>query len=349
MTFSSSDFRYGNTLWFLPLLASLLAGVPACQSMPGAGVKTDTPHQGSPSGSPSNPATAMTALPDFDARWNYEDPAASEAAFRELLPQAQTSGNPGYQAELLSQLARAQGLQQHYEEALQTLQQAEALTTDSMAVARVRITLERGRVLNSSGKKPEASPLFLSAFDLAQKAGLENLTIDAAHMMGIVTSGDESLQWNLRAMALAEAAKDPKARGWLGPLYNNTAWTYFDMGKYPEALALFERDVKLREANQKPVEAGIARWSVARTLRALGRVDEALQMQQALLQHPDRKDNDSEGYTQEEIGECQLLLGRNAEAQRAFARAYSLLKDDPWLKQDEPARLERLRTLGGVP
>ena len=123
-------------------------------------------------------------------------------------------------------------------------------------------------------------------------------------------------------------------------------WTYFDMGRYADALALFEKDVEFFDQANKKLEAGIARWSAAKMFRHLKRVEESLTLQMALLDWPGRKDNDSEGYTREEIGECLLLLGRDADAIPYFARAWELLHTDPWLVRDEPQRLERLKRLG---
>jgi tetratricopeptide (TPR) repeat protein len=293
-------------------------------------------------------ASSSSGLPAFDDQWNYDDPAATEAKFRELLPAARQSSDQGYLAELLTQIARAQGLQQKYADAHATLDQVDATLEPDMKTAKVRSLLERGRVLNSSGKPEQSVPPFKQALRLAQESGLEYYGVDAAHMLGIVTKAQESLRWNEEAMHLAEAAKDPKARRWLGPLYNNTGWTYFDMGKYAEALKLFERDLEFRKEKGNNVEIGIARWSVAKMLRHLGRVEESLKLQLELLDDPDRKNNDSEGYTREEIGECLLLLQRASEAKAHFARAWELLHNDPWLRQDDPERLARLKKLGGV-
>jgi tetratricopeptide (TPR) repeat protein len=120
------------------------------------------------------------------------------------------------------------------------------------------------------------------------------------------------------------------------------------MGEPAEALKLFERDIEFRKQTATNVEVGIARWSAAKMLRHLGRVEDSLRLQLELLDDPDRKNNDSEGYTREEIGECLLLLKRPAEAAPYFARAWELLHNDPWLSRDEPARLARLKKLGGV-
>ena len=53
----------------------------------------------------------------------------------------------------------------------------------------------------------------------------------------------------------------------------------------------------------------------------------------------------ADGYAYEEVGECLLLKDQADEAKPYFARAYELLSADEWLMANEPARLERLRTL----
>ena len=53
---------------------------------------------------------------DFDSLWNYDNPAETEAKFREILPDAKNSGDIGYYAELLTQIARTEGLAQKFDE-----------------------------------------------------------------------------------------------------------------------------------------------------------------------------------------------------------------------------------------
>ena len=72
---------------------------------------------------------------------------------------------------------------------------------------------------------------------------------------------------------MANAATDPRARQWLASLYNNTAWSQFDAGNLDQALPLFELALDQRLKVNRPRETGIARWAVARTLRAQGRTD----------------------------------------------------------------------------
>ena len=73
-----------------------------------------------------------TAILDFDTLWNYDDPAATERQFRQLLPDAEHSNDKSYLAQLLTQIARAQGLQRRFEDAHQTLDVVSKLLTDDL-------------------------------------------------------------------------------------------------------------------------------------------------------------------------------------------------------------------------
>ncbi len=284
------------------------------------------------------------ALPDFDSLWDYDHPAETETKFRELLPAAETSKNASYHAQLLTQIARTQGLQRKFVEAQETLDQAEQLLTEPDRRTRVRILLERGRVLNSSGNSSGSKPLFLQAWDLARNSGEDALAVDAAHMVAIVELPEKQLDWNLRALDLAEKSGDPRARKWKGSLYNNIGWTLFEGKKYDEALDMFQKALAWRQEQRQAPEARIARWCVAKTLRVLNRVEEALTIQKELLNAYDEQSEKS-GYVFEEIGECLLLLGRAGEAHDFFRSAYEELSKDQWLVENELARLERLREL----
>ena len=128
-------------------------------------------------------------------------------------------------------------------------------------------------------------------------------------------------------------------------LNNNIGWTYHDVGEYAQALATFQRATAARRAEGDPSLIRIAVWAEARTLRSLGRVEEALALQQELLREFDGVD-EQDGYVYEEIAECLAALGRDDEARPYFARAYEALSRDPWLAESEPAHLDRLRDLG---
>lgn len=288
-----------------------------------------------------------TALPDFDSFWNHDDPGGTETQFRSVLPLARSAGDVSYLAELLTQIARAQGLQQHFEDAHQTLEAVERLLPQAGKRAEVRYLLERGRVFNSARRPAAGRPLFLRALELSTEIGDDYHAVDAAHMMAILEPPEEQLVWHERAMERAKRSKDPRARRWLGSLYNNAGWTYHALDRYDDSLAIFQEGLQWQRQAGNDAAARIAAWAVGRALRSLGRYEDALELQLANLTGLEEIGH-SDGYVDEEIGECLLLLGRDDEARPYFARAHALLADDPWLRRDEPARIQRLAELGCV-
>jgi len=290
------------------------------------------------------PSPETVPLSELDTLWSFDDPASSERAFGVVAARARVESDGAFLAEALTQLARAQGLQRRFDDARRTLDEAEAALRRDDRRARIRLLLERGRVANSSGADDQGSASFLEAWELARAADEDALAVDAAHMLGIVEPPDEAWSWNERAMELARASPDPRARRWVGSLANNMGWARHEAGRYDDALELFRIALDERRATGSPDQLRIARWCVARCLRSLGRVDEALAEQRALADELAAAGLD-DGYVDEEIGECLLSLGRDDEARPSFARAAELLAADPTLT---PERLERLRAAGGT-
>lgn len=281
---------------------------------------------------------------DFDASWDYDRPAETEQRFRRLLPEAER--DRAYYVELLTQIARAQGLQRQFAGAHQTLDEVEWSLEDGMTVPRIRYLLERGRVYNSSQQPDVARPLFLEAWDLARASGEDFYAVDAAHMMAIAEPGaGNQLDWNLKALAVAESSMSLRAQKWKGSLYNNIGWTYHAQGDFEQALAYLRRALAEREAAGDERETRIARWCEARALRSLGRLEEAYERQRALLAEYERAGERS-GYVYEELGECLLSLDHLEEARPYFRMAYEELANDPWLLERESDRIARLRELG---
>jgi tetratricopeptide (TPR) repeat protein len=250
-----------------------------------------------------------SGLPDFDTLWNYDQPHHTEQAFRALLPEARAAEDASYFAELLTQIARTQGLQGQFEAAHRTLDEAEELLPNGSARARIRYELERGRVFNSSGNPNQARVFFLRAWTAAVEQSEDFYAVDAAHMLGIVEPPAEQLAWNLQALELAERSADERARNWRGSLYNNIGWTYHDAGRYEDALAMFEKALERRKAQGKPRDIRIANWCIARTLRSLGCVTEALAMQRQLRSEIEET-GDADRYVEEEIAACLLAIGQ---------------------------------------
>lgn len=268
---------------------------------------------------------------DFDALWDYQRPAATEDAFRALLTKAESGAARSYQLQLLTQVARAQGLQRKFDEAHKTLDGVERQLSDDQLMPRVRYFLERGRVFNSAGNPDAARPLFQHAWDLSHsEPDAAFFAVDAAHMSAIVAgSFAEGIAWNKAALEGAETASDERARDWRGSLYNNIGWAYHDHGEFEHALSYFQRALQWQEAHGDGRQVRVARWAVGRTLRSLGRLEDALSLQESLLEEWKQSGEQQAGYVSEEIAECLFALGRVDESGPHFAEAHALLAQDP--------------------
>lgn len=207
--------------------------------------------------------------------WDFDDPAGSEQRFRA----ASAAADGEQRGILLTQLARALGLQERYDDAHAVL---DDLTPDGSAEVECRLLLEQGRVYRSSGDPDHARRFFVEAAQVAERAGLDELYVDALHMLALVSDPAEQEAVIERALAVAAASADPRARDWDASLLNNLGMTHADNGDFRRALVVFEDALAARERIGDTGRTRVARWMVAWALRNLGRHEEALALQQAL-------------------------------------------------------------------
>ncbi|HET9337970.1 MAG TPA: tetratricopeptide repeat protein [Casimicrobiaceae bacterium] len=274
----------------------------------------------------------------LDRQWGFDKPAVSEQRFRAELEK--WPPDSAQALEVRTQIARALGLQRKFDDAHSTLDGVEARLASAPAHVRVRYLLERGRAFNSSGAPQRAVPLFVDALVLAEREHDEFYAVDAAHMLGIAAPSAERMSWNLKALALAEAAVDARARDWRASLYHNIGWTHFDAGDAAKALDFWQKALALRETMGDAGRIRVAQWTVARGYRAVGRLDDAERIQRALVAEFDAI-GEPDGYVYEELAEIALARGDLAAARPWAAKAHAALKDDADLANDAP-RLARL-------
>jgi tetratricopeptide (TPR) repeat protein len=283
----------------------------------------------------------------LDALWDYDRPEISEQRFR-----AELARHPAQSREVLeaqTQIARTQGLRRMFAPADATLDAVAPLLDAVPVRVRIRYLLERGRTRNSSGDKAAAVPLFNEAVALSGRdtlPGADLYRVDALHMLGIASAPSERLDWNLKALAAATASTDATTRRkWAPSLYHNIGWEYFERGDAATALVYWEKALPLRVEIGNPATIRIAKWTIARGQRALGQLDDAERIQRALAVETE-KAGEPDGYVYEELAEIALARGDRAAAAPWAAKAWSLLKDNPDLKDGDPARLARLRAVG---
>src|SRR5207245_10085143 len=99
-----------------------------------------------------------------------------------------------------------------------------------------------------------------------------------------------------------------RAGRWLGSLNTTSGWTYRERGEYASALAQFEKALPAWEARGDPRGVRIARWTVARAYRSLGRNDDALAIQRQLAAEGAAA-NAPDGSVYQEPGELVLAHG----------------------------------------
>jgi hypothetical protein len=165
--------------------------------------------------------------------WDCSDlDATSETLDEQLTRETDDAGR----AEVLTQLARIEGLRNDFAAASRHLAEAEGLAGSSV-VARARIDLERGRALRSSGEPAAAFPLLVSAYELALGSGNDFIAADAVHMAALVDPlGAEP--WSARGIDLA--GRSAAVAYWLGPLYNNLGWARLEAADAAGAHDAFE-------------------------------------------------------------------------------------------------------------
>ena len=282
----------------------------------------------------------------LDRLWDFAAPVVSEGRFRAELAKHPSGSREA--RETTTQIARTLGLQRKFSEAdvlLDTLKDV-----DEPPRIRVRYLLERGRVRNSGGNPVDAVPLFKKAVDFAAKdalPGADFYRVDALHMLGIAAPADERLRWTLEALAVADASSDARARGWRASLLNNIGWTYHDRRDYATALDYWQKALAAREGAGEQAKTRTAKWTVARGLRSLNRLDEAEKIQRELVVENERN-KAPDGFVFEELAEIALARNDSDAAKEWAAKAYAYLKNDIWLAANEKARLERLARIGGI-
>ncbi len=231
---------------------------------------------------------------DIRRLWDFSDPAGSRGRFQTELEQAI---DPDYRAVLMTQISRCHSLSGEFDAAHTQLDEVERELNERSALAESYFWLERGRTFNSSGDKVSAQ----QCFERAKSLNVPGLRVDAIHMLAIAgETPEERERLNREALAIAEASEDLEDRRWRGSLLNNLGWDLFDQGQPKDALEVFEAAVRAREEQGDAEPLRVARWCVARCLRALDRRTEALAIQREL-----KEQGPHDPYVDEEIAALQ--------------------------------------------
>lgn len=261
---------------------------------------------------------------DLAPLWDFGKPEVSEQRFRQALESA-----TGDDALILhTQIARTYGLRKDFDAARKMLRQIEPAMDTAGPEARVRYELELGRSHASaahtpeqmtSGGKAQARLHFDAALSKARAARLDALAVDAIHMFAFLdTSPADQLKWSKAALELVQASTQPEAKRWEPSVRNNLGHALHQLGRYEDALIEFQQAVLLRERGSNADATRVAHWMVAWTLRSLGRIDEALEIQ-LRLENQNEAAGKPDPYVHEELEALYRAKGDEARAEH-FAR-----------------------------
>jgi tetratricopeptide (TPR) repeat protein len=267
-------------------------------------------------------ATSAMAI-DLRSMWDFSKPDVSEQRFRAALARAK-----GDEALILqTQIARTWGLRRDFERARQILAEVQPQIERAGAEAQVRYWLELGRTWASAAHKPqqltpEAKTQARNAYDramaTAKAAKLDGLAIDTVHMYAFIDTDPESgIKWADEGLRLAKASAQPAARRWEATLRNNRGVALNQLKRHDEALAELKTALHLIEADGRVNDTRVAHWMIAHTLRLMGRLAEARDIQLRLEREFDA-DKQPDPYVFEELEAIYKAQG-NAERAAHYA------------------------------
>jgi len=262
---------------------------------------------------------------DISELWDFGKPELSEERFRSAL----STASPDDALILKTQIARTYGIRGNFDRSQQVLSDIQSQIQNASITAKVYYHLELGRSYSSATHSPEsqtdevkgiARSAYMQAYHLAQDGKLDGLAIDALHMMTFVdTSPEDQLEWNRKAMAHMESSTQPEAKKWAGSLHNNTGYSLYLLERYEDALEEFKLALAANEQGGNPQKIRIAYWMIAWTLRALGQLDEALDIQLRLEKECDEA-GEPDPYVFEELELLYKAINNEEKAEHYAAR-----------------------------
>ena len=273
--------------------------------------------------------------------WDFGDLDTTERRLREQL--AREADDAG-RAEVLTQLARVEGLRGDVDAGERSIEEAAARAGKDVT-ARARIDLERGRLRRSSGDPEAALPLFASAFETS---------LGCWPVLHRRRRGAHGRAGRPRPLGLPrlDGARD-RARGGAttGPGTGSARSSTTSAGSATSTASTRRRSTRSSgpyvHANGTHPTARRSRsraTRVGKALRALGRSAEAV----PLLEHAvawAQREGAPDGWFHEELAEEYAALGRANEAREQARLAVPLLLEaDPSFAGDG-GRAARLRSL----
>ena len=269
--------------------------------------------------------------------WDFDDLDLSERRFTEQL---EREADDAGRAEVLTQLARVEGLRDAFERCGDLLDEAERVGGGEPSWTCAWPSSAAGCCVRAA-TRPAAYPLFVSAFERGTAAGEYYLAATRRTWRRSQRRTTRAFAPGRRAGSSSASGK-PAAAYWRGPLLNNLGWTLHERGRERRgAGGVRARPCGSRGRPVGRVRVEIARYAVAVALRAVGRASEAADQSERAVAWSLRSGRDAP-YFHEELAEDYAALGRVEAAAEHARRALELFGSDA-----TPAQRARLEELAG--
>jgi tetratricopeptide (TPR) repeat protein len=269
-------------------------------------------------------STPKPTLADADSIFQKREYERSRALYEAVASTSAQSGDASVETEALSQVARCYLIAGDTTNALLWLEKAKKLASPNQPLGWSRYLGVKGRSEWKSGNLDAAKQTFKDQFAFCSDQKLTSRAIDAVHMIAIVGSLDEQVEWGLKGIAAAESAGESR---WLGPLWNNLAISYSEQKDYQKS---YEAFLKARDCHwQFGDEIGklYADYQIGWVLRMKGDFDEALKWLRPTLAWAERLEfYDVMAQATQDMGEIIIARGDKSQGLEYLQRAHDYFK-----------------------
>ncbi len=285
------------------------------------------------------------SFPDMDGFWNLQNLPETEERISALLPLGDGKAT-ATQVEALTQMARVYLLQDNLKEARNFLNHADTLLKDlpaeEMLKPQVRIYLEEGRFYGWSMYPQRALDFFSKAWEMSNLVGpLDALAADAAFMISITLPSKQGREWLTGALKLADNPQaTTAAKKWKAHLLMRIGWQEFDVRNFQAALDHFDKALVCADKDDSTLFQTL-KWCRARVLRAIGKINEAMAVQNEILTDL-ATEGVLNGHVYLELAECFNALHDQEQSSHYYELAHEKLKLSKWYSENFSSELSEI-------